>query len=234
MKGGLGKLASSHQCCCLRPGTPPDPFQPSQSSTPGSGCLQRSSLHHHSHSLASHRDFNSQGSRAECSQTTSVTHAWKSLRAANTHQTHSGFLTPIRPNAAGELGDLVLLSPRHPTATSSTTAEYLATCSTPAAGIHHYKASLSLPFNLDSLFISFLFPLPSPAPAKQIIESFSFSLNYLSAQHISLITSDCVINVGQDSCLCCRHRSAAQGHTEGFAVSWVMTSMQPPAKAMGD
>lgn len=76
-------------------------------------------------------------------------------------------------------------------------------------------------------------PLPSPAPAKQIIESFSFSLNYLSAQHISFITSDCVINVGQDSCLCCRHRSAAQGHTEGFAVSWVMTSVQPPAKALG-
>lgn len=156
---------SAALCCCLWPGTPPKPFQPSQSSTPVSGCWQRSSLHHHSHSSASHHDFNSQGSRADCSHTTSVTHAWKSLRAAKTHHQHSECgvpnpvaLSPIRPSAADELRDLMLPGPRHPTTTSS---KCLATCSTPAEGIHHRKAFLSLPFNLDSLFISFLFPLPS-------------------------------------------------------------------------
>ena len=166
--GGLHRPISAAPCCCLRPGTPPHPSHPSHSATPGSGCRQRSSFHHHGHSLASHRDFNSQGSRAECSHTAPLTHAWKSLRAANTHRPRSGFPTPWRsapsaPLLLGELGDPVLPSPRHPTATVSTTGNCLATCSTPAAGIHHRKAFLSLPFNLDSLFISFLFPPSFPS-----------------------------------------------------------------------
>lgn len=74
------------------------------------------------------------------------------------------------------------------------------------------KCSFCSPFNLDPLFISllFLFPppsLPTQAPVKQIIEGFSFPLNYLSAQRISFITTDCGTNVGQDSGVCYRHKS---------------------------
>lgn len=100
----------------------------------------------------------------------------------------------------------------------------LATCSMCVAGICRVKALLfRSPFNLDPLFISLLVffspSLPSQAPVKQIIEGFSFSLNYLSAQRISFISTDCVINVGQDSSVCYRHNSSAQGHTRESATS---------------